>query len=113
MSGHTPGPWEVLDEDRRCVYRLGENGFNIFSLSLVNGGSHEESAPHEEQVANARLIAAAPELLEACQWFIKQLDDGVLVRDISRDGEPGWPMRMLGFTGALAKAVAAIAKAEG
>ena len=71
-----------------------------------------ERAYTSDAEANTHLIAAAPELLEACQWFIKQLDDGVLVRDISRDGEPGWPMRMLGFTGALAKAVAAIAKAE-
>ncbi len=64
-------------------------------------------------VANARLAAAAPDLLEACKWFMQQLDDDVLVRDISRDGEPDWPMRMLRFTARLAEAAEAIAKAEG
>lgn len=52
MSGYTPGPW-TADEER--VYFGREGG-----ISLHN-------APNPE--ANARLIAAAPELLESCQWL--------------------------------------------
>ena len=37
------------------------------------------------------------ELLSICDWFIQMLEDGFLVRDISRDHEPDWSMRMLNF----------------
>ena len=60
-----------------------------------------------EAAANARLIAAAPELLEACKWFMAQLDAGHLVRDTSRDGEPDCYAHM--HLGVVAEA---IAKAE-
>lgn len=49
--GHTPGPWTVLDEGyERCGIFDGSN----CQIAKVNIG-------HQE--ANARLIAAAPELL--------------------------------------------------
>lgn len=66
-------------------------------------------------MTDAKLIVRAvnshDELLAACQWFMAQLDHGVLVRDISKDGDPDWPMRMLAFTRNLSGAAAAIAKA--
>ena len=64
-------------------------------------------------MATAHLIAAAPELLEACKWFMAQLDDGVLVRDIGNDSHPDYHIRMLKFVTHLGNASVAIAKAEG
>ena len=57
-------------------------------------------------------VSETDALLKACKWFMQQLEDGVLVRDISRDGEPDWHMRMLRFTVSLSEASEAIARAE-
>jgi hypothetical protein len=60
---HTPGPWEnhKWNSDEHQISALGG------TVALV---SHSHSLISDEQAdANARLIAAAPELLEACNWF--------------------------------------------
>ena len=64
MSKHTPGPWWAKRE-----------GFStIYVEARIEGGLIQEvaacgptEAGKEQQEANARLIAAAPELLEALQ----------------------------------------------
>ena len=59
MSGHTPGPWTmgVMEEDGPwCV-----GNSECVALAKMTGAP----GPHHE--ANARLIAAAPELLEALE----------------------------------------------
>ena len=58
---HTPGPWR---REGRFVYALGEGETNVFSANVQGGGSGSDVATLAEQEANARLIAAAPELLE-------------------------------------------------
>lgn len=74
---HTPGPWMIAG---KTVYALNEDGYNRFS-ALVQDAHTKES----ELVANARLIAAAPELLEALQMLTDHVnryiygDDDVLV----------------------------------
>ena len=54
---HTPGPWEV-EEFRKGSYLV----------TARNAGTAREGlvAQHVPGIANARLIAAAPELFEAC-----------------------------------------------
>ena len=49
---HTPGPWTVSDGIVRSEY-----GKALANVCMAGNG---------ETVPNARLIAAAPELLEAC-----------------------------------------------
>lgn len=56
---HTPGPWMV---EGRTVYALNDDGYNRFS-ALVQ----DAHTPGDELEANAQLIAAAPELLEALE----------------------------------------------
>jgi hypothetical protein len=60
MSAHTPGPWIVDDKQGGDVYRyvLAEGGDlpTVIARVTLNRGASE---------ANARLIAAAPELYEA------------------------------------------------
>jgi hypothetical protein len=56
MSEHTPGPWHV-----------GESGVTVFSnddIRICSAGCHPQA---EINAANARLIAAAPDLLEALE----------------------------------------------
>lgn len=59
---HTPGPWRIVGVDG-AIYA--DNGIDV---GLVHGVNREadESEDHEMH-ANACLIAAAPELLEACE----------------------------------------------
>ena len=60
MSNHTPAPWLLFDTDKRFVYALNEYGTNVFQAHVCG-----PNTKMEELEANARLIAAAPELLEA------------------------------------------------
>lgn len=64
---HTPGPWVVQDGDRFSMEmvitsqrRIEESMAPICEMDVDYDGEHGE-----EQHANARLIAAAPELLAA------------------------------------------------
>jgi RecJ-like exonuclease len=58
------------------------------------------------------LKAQRKELLEACEWFVSQLESGELVRDITRDHQADWAKRMMLFATALNKAQTAIARAR-
>lgn len=65
---HTPGPWEsgikyIPYEYDFCYVRI-PNGTTI-SIS-----------PALENEANARLIAAAPEMLDALIYFVKRVREG-------------------------------------
>lgn len=83
---HTPGPWEALNR-----------GYKHHVTSQDAGAFYAEiCGPHHE--ANARLIAAAPDLLAALQICAKEL------RKISSN---------VLMNPAYQKARAAIAKAEG
>lgn len=82
---HTPGPWEAWT--RTPGVFVPESG-----IEIVHPNHMSRSRSEAEQMANARLIASAPELLEA-------LKDIVFFGTVQG-------MR-------LAKAQAAIAKAEG
>ena len=70
MSKHTPGPWSVphfADENSTCacsyVYSDSQRGFGAIA-TVQFGGEHES---YETAKANANLIAAAPDLLDALE----------------------------------------------
>lgn len=68
---HTPGPWSVKPEevDRAYIRIRGTRLGGRFKIANVLTPTYEGSPPREaeETRANARLIAAAPELLEFAQ----------------------------------------------
>lgn len=70
---HTPGPWHVKTHSRPyCIY-VGPIGIDPTSGSknpLGNVFRSRVCGPNEEQLANAKLIAAAPELLDALQALL-------------------------------------------
>ena len=70
VTEHTPGPWQV------------QNGINVVGADeyIVARGGYEGPIAHGE--ANARLIAAAPALLEAAQATVdaEMLDDLAIAR---------------------------------
>lgn len=101
---HTPGPWRAEFPDRGVLEMS-----SVFAPALNDGDDPwrvayvlRETNPHQRLIddANARLIAAAPELLAA----LKQLDGilGVSVHSANRE-----MVRLV-----VERARAAIAKAE-
>jgi hypothetical protein len=98
MSKHTPGPWAVdADAYPIFIYSESETWPLIDELGNEEGCKGAFIANTGDNKANARLIAAAPELLEA----LKDMLDG------HEDACTGYG------EGAADKARAAIAKATG
>ena len=52
------------------------------------------------------------DLVDALEKFMSWLDEGSLVRDITKDAEPNWAIKMLHFFNDLNKAKTALAKAK-
>ncbi len=95
MSKHTPGPWLL---EQTTVYALNNERVpvNRFTASLDRGWSDNSSRILQQEVeANAHLIAAAPDLLEALSEIINDGGKFVMTQETHR------------------KARAAIAKARG
>ena len=88
MSKHTPGPWVVARNTPDAGYSVRTDGEGSFRWIAAMAGKGDTDA------ANARLIAAAPELLAMLKRMIGAAEHG-------RDGL------------ALDDAKALIAKAEG
>lgn len=65
MSKHTQGPWGRGELDGESVYIWAYRSEGDDEGRLIGSASAEE-VPEAECEANARLIAAAPELLDAC-----------------------------------------------
>lgn len=102
MSKHTPGPWETGSLMTRV--EIMPEGWNA---PMCIADCHAKNAPQSEceRVANAHLIAAAPELLEC-------LTD--LVSELEKTGLFGWAGDTLtDLQHRVSEAQSAIAKAEG
>ncbi|MCA3704286.1 MAG: hypothetical protein INF12_14785 [Methylobacterium sp.] len=71
-QSHTPGPWTLETVKTSCgiCHRIGpfpwRDGRDNHACVYVDHASRDGSAPRDQELlANARLIAAAPELLAA------------------------------------------------
>ena len=78
MSKHVPAPWEI---SKFCNDLGGKGGIAIDAIDPVDGknfevcevwGINTDNELDDRSRANAKLIAAAPELLKALQYAIKQ-----------------------------------------
>ena len=65
---HTPGPWRVASDSDRHVETI--DGLQVASIKPLGFDFVERWG---ETVANARLIAAAPELLEVVKEVVESL----------------------------------------
>lgn len=98
---HTPGPWVFCwDKYGKESEIHGKSELNDAPICIVLHDDVTESGA-EEQLANARLIAAAPELLEALKALIDNVGICICYDESERECK-AWEM-----------AEAAIAKAEG
>ena len=101
---YTPKPWKILDEsgdsskqDEIIIMGWDENAGESFDIAHVIIGEGVDAQ------ANAKLIAAAPELLEALEGFVILYKQGQLVLEGDKDGND--PL--------VALAIKAITKATG
>lgn len=97
MSKHTPGPWFAVGG---WVEVERDDIADICSCCPEDFGQEHIGRNYKEVMANARLIAAAPELLSALKEIVQSLAD--------QDDEG-----MIEHTLQMSNARAAIAKAEG
>lgn len=82
MTGkYTPGPWSVYDchGDKLDACRFENGAFQVMSVDCDHHAVADCSCNHscrmeDECEANARLIAAAPDLLEACMEAVEALN---------------------------------------
>ncbi len=65
---HTPGPWEL-------EFTLDGGIFIKAGTKYIASIESETGKPTEEDKANARLLKAAPELLETCKELLKAYHD--------------------------------------
>lgn len=110
MSKHTPGPWQTSTRTKP------RGGLTVFSTvngvadaliaQVSEGESYEDRAIQvTESDANACLIAAAPDLLEACKTAVDFIDQFVVDADAGAQDPDA--------QAAHAELIAAIAKARG
>lgn len=85
---HTPGPWTIDDisaegggwESIVILSKIQRDDHNFHHVCSVDWGGSDDDEPaigeiSGEDRANARLIAAAPELLEACEGLLQIVQD--------------------------------------
>ena len=74
MSKHTKGPWEVVRTDTGIIVRAESKKKTLYGASRCAAiGGFDRSDPEQmaEALANAYLIAAAPELLKALKGLVE------------------------------------------
>ena len=80
MSKHTPAPWDIVRSIKEFVSKEQGGGKKI-TIHSGQGSNRKRIATItsldnlSESEANARLIASAPELLDACKVALKSLTD--------------------------------------
>lgn len=74
---YTPGPWEqwqghavVLAGTLTKNTPAGCSGTRLVEIAILD---FDDEIPEDELMANARLIAAAPDMLEACELALKSI----------------------------------------
>lgn len=95
---HTPGPWESDSDVVQPVDGQSFNGCHICRITDPGDGFSSEAR------ANAQLISAAPDLLEACKAALAYIPNSVV-----RSWPPGFELKAK----ALELLRSAIAKATG
>jgi hypothetical protein len=78
MSKHTPGPWGI-ESDKFSLIWIGPmrpDGIKVADIVVrLDHGSDYRPEYNARQEANAKLIAAAPELLQLAKDLLEQVED--------------------------------------
>lgn len=107
---HTPGPWKPWFYVQNKRLGIGHWAFAKPNAHPIPLGDCKES--NEEAAANARLIAAAPDLLEALERCERRIEEWVRLKG-PKIHPSEFQRAEAGLEDASANARAAIAKARG
>ena len=98
-SKHTPGPWKVSPTDDTVV--IDATGAEVAAID----GDYNDPDTWPQMEANARLIAAAPDLLDALQNLLDEAEDVfVCMADATGIDRHNYPSAFKAARAALAKA---------
>lgn len=112
---HTDGPW-IVDGESGNIHQAfiirqdrGDEWGPIICWTATRGYDAEQDRPAicSKDKANARLIAACPDLLEALQWMVEAHESGLLVCREGTQGDKEFHAKRLQY------AISAISKAKG
>lgn len=101
---HTPGPWSI-DRGTGHEQLIMAEDLHIATIHRPLEGYWTRE--------NARLIAAAPEMLEALKWFVENDDTNEGDDPLPERGGLSWDQINAYYLEGKRKAIAALAKAEG
>lgn len=85
MPKHTKGPWEWVIENGDIEIRMGDAIESPYSHSCQNSFIYVDmiesfrGEQKEQAIANANLMAAAPELLEKLEIVLELSEEGLLI----------------------------------
>jgi hypothetical protein len=76
QTAHTPGPWELWTFGETCQTSIGEKsgGVSVCEVTMSDGEGRQTKESTDRGCANARIIAAAPELLAALEAAVAYLE---------------------------------------
>ena len=83
---HTPGAWE---QEEDSFYISGKDKYPLIAKVEVATSNDGSGPEYDEAEANARLIAAAPDLLEALEAYILAMDLAAGAKGSGADTRPG------------------------
>ena len=72
---HTPGPWNVAQHDHGivvCTESAKKSKHGASRYAAIGGFDRGDPEQLQEALANARLIAAAPDMLAALHGFVEK-----------------------------------------
>lgn len=85
QAQHTQGPWKAQGARVAKIHIHKSRGHEFTTEIIDCGPKFNGFTPRSEQEANARLIAAAPELLEALEESLSALEYVADIRGINGD----------------------------
>lgn len=84
MEKHTKGPWKIDPSDEFPLAVIVDHDYEYddgTGICQIQGEFDNKSDATPEQIANARLIAAAPELLAELRALVQWCEDNFIGED--------------------------------
>ena len=82
MTKHTPGPWTIHGSDNATPHVMRDGAADIHDLNKLICAMPAEISQSFNSWANARLIAAAPELLAALEHIAEGMKGRIVNGDM-------------------------------
>ncbi len=108
---HTPGPWTLTQTKHETIVdswhiHIGEHQIPVFPYKRIYSDDRTQSGLviDDEHMANARLIAAAPDLLETLSKTLKRIEEALAYGYLPAETEQELETQAAEIRAAIAKA---------